>query len=130
MLLFHCLWEQTVLQSVCLGSDRAVAPPREQVGEQVMTVLNAELKSTNSTYMLGWSRCFQGCVEHSVDSILCRPVGSIGQLVLVQVSRDGRFNVREDESLTAFGDYGGDSNWVIVIKAGHCTFLWGWDDGG
>ena len=28
---------------------------------------------------------------------------------------DGRFDVREDESLKTFGDYGGESNCAIVI---------------
>ena len=48
----------------------------------------------------------------------------------IQVSRDSRCNVREDESLKTFCDYGGESNWAIVIRAVQCTFLWDWDDGG
>ena len=83
-------------------------------------MLNAEL---NSTYIcVRLVQVCKGCVECRVDSFLCRAVRSVSKLVLVQVSRDGRFDVREDESLKLFGDYGGGSNWAIVIKA-HCTFL-------
>ena len=72
----------------------------------------------------------KGCEECCVDSILCRPVRSIGKLVLVQVSRDGRFNVMEDKTLKTFGGNGGERNWAIDIEAVHCTFLWAWNDGG
>ena len=85
-------------------------------------MLNAELKSTNSTLVIG-------CGDCCVDSILWRPVHSVSKLVLVQVSRDGRFDLRENESLKVFGNYGGESNWAIFIKAVHCTFLLDWDDG-
>ena len=49
--------------------------------------------------------------------------------MLVQVSRDGRFDVREDESLKIFNNCRGESNWTIVIKTVHYTDLWDWDDG-
>ena len=34
---FHCLWEETVLQSVCPGSDRSASLARGQGGEQVVS---------------------------------------------------------------------------------------------
>ena len=54
------------------------------------------------------------CVNCCVDSFPYRPARSVSNLVLVQVSRDGRFDVRGDESLKTFCDYGGESNWAIV----------------
>ena len=43
---FHCLWEETVLQSVCPGSDRSASLPRGQEGEQVMSGVSGVLNNT------------------------------------------------------------------------------------
>ena len=50
--------------------------------------------------------------------------------MLVQVSRDGGSDVRNDEFLKTLCNDGCKSNWAEVIQAAHCVLLWYRDDGG
>lgn len=75
-----------------------------------ITALKFKLKSTISiltVFLQVLIQVCKCCVESCDVYMLRQSVRSICKLVLVKLSRDGSFDIRENESLKAFGDYGG-----------------------
>ena len=58
------------------------------------------------------------CWQHPLST------NSLDRQIGVGPGQQGCRYVREDESLKTFGDYGGESNWAIIIKTVNCTFLY------
>ena len=71
----------------------------------------------------------QGCVECDGDSVLSGSVCLIGNLVAVQVHRDGFSDVHQYHPLKALHDYWGEGDWVLVIEGGNGRLFGDRDDG-